>query len=259
MKITRRQLRQIIKEEINLLLESPQDEYLKSLEAEVHTQIMNGLSQIVQNDDIEISDDGMDEISDGLSSGEWKVSRKDEESASLDWEAQTFRDDLITSGIPGEDVDQVLDDISFISAVNVQRGAFDSVFGEGGFDALAIGDMFSNVEELVNKISQSTKSPSNKKEYTGPKGKGQTRYIVTSQITKWRDDEVADYDSAVFFLVDTTDGTKFKVRGDELPYILPSTEGEVEIFDILPSTNNRESHLVADLNGKEFRLARKDI
>ena len=78
-------------------------------------------------------------------------------------------------------------------------------------------------------------------------------------MTKWHSKDEANYNSSIFYLVDTVDGTKFEVKGSELPYILPTSEGEIEIFDILPSANNKESHLVADLNGKEFRLARKDI
>ena len=119
--------------------------------------------------------------------------------------------------------------------------------------------MFADAAGIMKKISQRIDTPTSKKEYTGPKGKGQTRYIVTSQLASWHGEGNPDYDTSVFYLVDTVDGTKFEVRASELPYILPTTEGEIEIFDMLPSPSSKESHLVADLNGKEFRLARRDI
>ena len=82
MKITRKHLRQIIKEELNLILESPQDEYLGSLKAEVQGQMAMGFKQIVRDDNFEISDDAMD-VFDEDNDGSWKVIRKDEESLRL--------------------------------------------------------------------------------------------------------------------------------------------------------------------------------
>ena len=258
MKITRKHLRQIIKEELNLILESPQDAYLGSLKAEVQGQMAMGFKQIVRDDNFEISDDAMD-VFDEDNDGSWKVIRKDEESASLDWDQEDIRAGLIAGGVPEGSVDKVLDDLSFISATSVQKGGFDAAFGKGAFDAIAIGDMFVDAAGIMKKISQRIDTPTSKKEYTGPKGKGQTRYIVTSQLASWHGEGNPDYDTSVFYLVDTVDGTKFEVRASELPYILPTTEGEIEIFDMLPSPSSKESHLVADLNGKEFRLARRDI
>tara|TARA_R110002110_G_scaffold247572_1_gene463851 strand:- start:645 stop:1364 length:720 start_codon:yes stop_codon:yes gene_type:complete len=96
------------------------------------------------------------------------------------------------------------------------------------------------------------------KVYTGPKGKGMSRYIVTSQVTSWLSEDEANFNASVFYLVDTTNGSKFKIKGSELPKTLPSTEGQIEIFDISPSHDRDESTLVADLNGREFRLIRRD-
>lgn len=259
MKITRRQLRQIIKEEISLILESPADEYLSDLKADVQDKMSSGLTQIAHADDFEISDEGMGEFLDALDDGSWKVIRKDEESASLDWEAEDIRDGLIAGGIPEDEVDQVLDNLSFISATSVQKGGFDVAFGKGAFEAIALGDMFADAAELMSKVSQKTKTPASKKEYKGPKGKGQSRYIVTSQLASWHGEGDPDFEESVFYLVDTHDGRQLVVHGNELPYLLPSSEGEIEIFDILPSGDYKESHLVANLNGKEFRLARRDL
>lgn len=259
MKITRRQLRSIIKEELSLILESPADEYLSGLKAQIQGQVIDSVSQIAQADDLELSDEGMGEIDDALDDGSFKVIRKDEESASLSWEVEDLRDALVVSGIPEDDVDQMIDDLSFVSAASVQKGVLDAAFGEGSFDGMSIGDMFADSAGLMDKISQRTESPTSKKEYTGPKGKGQSRYIVTSQVTKWHSENEADYNASTFWLVDTIDGTQFKVRGDKLPYVLPTTEGQIEIFSISPAASSKESHLIADLNGKEFRLARKDI
>ena len=263
MKITRRQLRQIIKEELSLILESPADEYLSGLKAQIQSQVIDSVSQMAQTRKLELSDEGMGEIQDALSVGVFKVSEKDEEeeTASLGWEVEVedFRGALIDSGIPEDDVDQVFYNLSFIGDLSVQKGALDAVFGEGSFDGISIGDMFADSAGLMDKISQRTKTPASKKEYNGPKGKGQTRYIVTSQVTKWHSEDEADFNMSVFFLVDTTDGSKFKLKGSELPKTLPSTEGPIEIFNIAPSRDRDESDLVADINGKEFRLARKDI
>ena len=263
MKITRKQLRQIIKEELSLIIESPTDDYLDGLRAELQGKLIDSVSQSAQTRKLELSDEGMGEIQDALIDGVFKVSEKDEEeeTATLVWEVEVedFRGALIDSGIPEDDVDQVFYNLSFIGDLSVQKGALDAVFGEGSFDGISIGDMFADSAGLMDKISQRTKTPASKKEYNGPKGKGQTRYIVTSQVTKWHSEDEADFNMSVFFLVDTADGSKFKLKGSELPKTLPSTEGPIEIFNIAPSRDRDESDLVADINGKEFRLARKDI
>ena len=264
MKITRRQLRQIIKEELSLMFESPTDDYLNGLKAELQGKVIDSVSQMAQTRKLELSDEGMGEIQDALIDGVFKVSEKDEEeeTATLVWEVEVedFRGALIDSGIPEDDVDQVFYNLSFIGDLSVQKGALDAVFGEGSFDGMSIGDMFANSVELIDTIDAKRKdTPTSKKLYTGPKGKGQTRYIVTSQMTKWHSEDEADFNMSVFFLVDTTDGSKFKLKGSELPKTLPSTEGPIEIFNIAPSRDRDESDLVAGLNDKEFHLVRKDI
>ena len=71
-----------------------------------------------------------------------------------------------------------------------------------------------------------------KPKYSGPKAKGRKRYIVTSQLVKYHSEGDADFDSAVFWLVDTHDGKEFKIHGNDLPTMLNSSEGEIEIHDI---------------------------
>jgi hypothetical protein len=259
MKITRRQLKRIIKEELSLILESPADDYLNGLKAQIQGQVIDSISQIAQKDELELSEESMGEIQDALSYGVFKVVRKEEETASLDWEVEDLSDALVGSGIPKDDVNKMIDELSFFNAASVQKGALDAVFGEGTFDALEADDTFLDASELSTTISQRKGTPTSKKEYTGPKGKGQTRYIVTSQLASWHGEGDPDYNSSVFYLVDTVAGTKFEVKGSELPYILPTTEGQIEIFDIVKSNDRDKSNLVASLNNKEFHLARKDI
>lgn len=268
MKITRSRLRRIIKEELVRLNESNGEDYLNGQRAEAIGLIIKSISQIAELDKIEISRHAKDALSSELDNGSWRVSQKsnptqgvdnDEHRASLDWEVEDLQGVLENAGFSTDEAIRAVYDIDFISSVSIIKSVFDKEFGEGTFDALEVDDTFLDASELSTTISQRIDTPASKKEYTGPKGKGQTRYIVTSQLTTWHNDNEADYNSAVFYLVDTVDGTKFEVRGDELPYMLPTTEGQLEIFDILPAVNSKESNLVADLNGKEFRLARKDI
>ena len=264
MKITRKYLRQLIKEELIRLNESSGEDYLNGKRAEAIGLIRNSIVQMADTDDIEISRSAMEELDIALDNGSWKVSRKsgpakgvdwDEASVTLDWDVENLEYALLEAGVPEHEVERMVDSISFIAAVSVSQSEFDKALGDGSFDALEINDRFESASEVTQKI----KKPTNKKVYNGPKGKGQTRYIVTSQMTKWYSEDEANYNSSIFYLVDTVDGVEFEVKGSELPFVLPTTEGEIEIFDILPSGNHNKSHLVAELNGKEFRLARKDI
>jgi len=265
MKITRKQLKRIIKEELIRLNESSGEDYLNGKRAEAIGLIRNSIVQMADADDIEISQSAMEELDIALDNGSWKVSRKsgpvpglnwdNESSVTLDWDVENLEDALLEAGVPEYEVERMVDSISFIAAVSVSQSEFDKALGAGSFDALETNDRFESASEITQKI----KKPASKKVYNGPKGKGQTRYIVTSQMTKWYSEDEANYNSSIFYLVDTVDGVEFEVKGSELPFVLPTTEGEIEIFDILPSGNHNESHLVAELNGKEFRLARKDI
>ena len=268
MKITRRQLRQIIKEELSRLNESKGEDYFDGKSAEAIAGITDALAQIAQKEDIKISQDSMRDILGVLNDGSWKVAGKtdpldglpwDEHSASIDWNTEGLADVLEDAGVPADTATQMVDDLSFFSTVGVPESSLDNIFGQGSLDNLEIGDAFTNVSELSKIISQRTEKPASKKEYNGPKGKGQTRYIVTSQMTKWHSEDEADFTQSWFSIVDTTDGSEFKLKGSELPHILPSTEGQIEIFDIASSSDRDESNLVAGLNDKEFHLVRKDI
>tara|TARA_R110001583_G_scaffold12088_6_gene53847 strand:- start:535 stop:1254 length:720 start_codon:yes stop_codon:yes gene_type:complete len=239
MQLTRRHLRKIIKEELHkvhednplqawILKESPDEDLASVLAADAEAEI-----KVIGSD---LKDAAFKGVLFNMISG-LPTTLRDE-----------FLEKVFTSSDPEVDVtDIAMEDL---------------------LDYMSDGILEIDMDEFHDwsKTQMRSSRPSSDKDrdikqkvYTGPKGKGQTRYIVTSQVTKWYSEDEADFNMSVFFLVDTADGSKFKLKGSELPKTLPSTEGPIEIFNIAPSRDRDESDLVADINGKEFRLIRQDI
>ena len=239
MKITRKQLRMLISEEASY-----------SEDDEIRLKAAQGMEDIL---------DQAPEFADKPSPGDV---------SDIDWEAGAF---TLTNTFNGTQIEMVFDPddppewlrdgpltfqdlVDVMKDVTVQPNPDQPPVQLDTKTAKAARDMSKGLASAIEKEEQSSS-----KTYSGPKGKGKERYIVTAQMVKYHGAGDADFDSSVFYILDTHDGTEFKITGKDLPYSLPSSQGEIEIHDITPRKSAFQSDLIASLNNKEFRLQLKSL
>jgi hypothetical protein len=129
-----------------------------------------------------------------------------------------------------------------------------------------LGGLASSIEDVADTLDDESRSgdvkPDEKKtkktKHSGPKIKGMHRYFLSGIMAAQHPEGDPDFEHSRFNITDTQDGEQFVIHGREFPVTLHADrQGDraIEIYDIiLPPGDHGQAKLRARYKGKEFDL-----